>query len=721
MERTYLRIILIFFILVLSSCGGGDDPPNPTTDTISPNPTTSSSSSELVRCNSNSERWCIEITLRCTDGNVGWFDQKCGSEAIQIPHGRPVYALLVSGFAQNKNLNMFHWYNFARCLHEKNAYIHYAWWNNLLAPYMEKPLHNPASIPSTLDHPRHDTDGQNNVLTWSVLGYPIFKVPGTEPFPTKAIPAEDHQFQADAEIMLKAIRKYNPKAAIILVGHSMGGDAIMRLASNPNLTDQEGKKIDIALLAPIDPVGNRTCLPTATNNPIPYCSGNDHFWRYQTAREDFSRAWGWGQVPKRQFGTNIKYLYHRYQREALPPFWDWGTHQYFDYSSATRKPNIIDDSTNIQAEVEMDWRSGEDLHSSLGGPNYGGGLDGHGEIVGFRGANLSFDKDEWLFVLQSSHPLALDAQNWPYGGGCPYMDDLDAARKCRVYHLTNWENYPSYLDDNGLAPLSPVEHWPNYCNEAVRQALIPKNQNGEVMEGVVEEDYCTYCMVSGDLCSILRTKVDIPLNSAPVADAGPDQTVECSAPIGTEVSLDGSGSSDPDGDPLIFTWDWQGGNTTTKDNTVIMSFPLGTQTVTLTVSDGNLTDTDTVDITVRDTTAPTLSVSLSPNVLWPPNHKQVTITASIDVNDTCDDSPTIKLVSIISNEPDNGMGDGDTSNDIQGAEFGTDDREFLLRAERSGHGTDRIYTVTYSVTDSSGNVTEATAKITVPHDHGKSK
>jgi endo-1,4-beta-xylanase len=75
----------------------------------------------------------------------------------------------------------------------------------------------------------------------------------------------------------------------------------------------------------------------------------------------------------------------------------------------------------------------------------------------------------------------------------------------------------------------------------------------------------------------------------------------------------------------------------------------------------------------------------------------------------------VELVSITSNEADNGLGDGDTSDDIQGASYGTDDRQFLLRAERSGTGSGRIYTVTYSATDASGNATETTDEVTVPH------
>ena len=88
---------------------------------------------------------------------------------------------------------------------------------------------------------------------------------------------------------------------------------------------------------------------------------------------------------------------------------------------------------------------------------------------------------------------------------------------------------------------------------------------------------------------------------------------------------------------------------------------------------------------------------------------------TIVATDTCDANPVVRLVSIMSNEADNGLGDGDQPNDIQGAAFGTDDRQFQLRRERSGNGSGRIYTITYSATDASGNTTVRQATVTVPH------
>lgn len=50
-------------------------------------------------------------------------------------------------------------------------------------------------------------------------------------------------------------------------------------------------------------------------------------------------------------------------------------------------------------------------------------------------------------------------------------------------------------------------------------------------------------------CSLLRCAIP-PANQAPIADAGPDQSQQ----VGNVIQLDGSGSSDADGDPLTFSW-----------------------------------------------------------------------------------------------------------------------------------------------------------------------
>ncbi|HUK34972.1 MAG TPA: hypothetical protein VLV86_13705 [Vicinamibacterales bacterium] len=112
----------------------------------------------------------------------------------------------------------------------------------------------------------------------------------------------------------------------------------------------------------------------------------------------------------------------------------------------------------------------------------------------------------------------------------------------------------------------------------------------------------------------------------------------------------------------------------------------------------------------EDTTPPALQVTVDPSVLWPPNHKMVSVTANVTATDDFDAHPVVKLVSITSNET---LQD----DDVAGAAYGTDDRQFTLRASRSGAQKEgRVYTVTYSATDANGNTATATATVTVPHD-----
>ena len=84
-------------------------------------------------------------------------------------------------------------------------------------------------------------------------------------------------------------------------------------------------------------------------------------------------------------------------------------------------------------------------------------------------------------------------------------------------------------------------------------------------------------------------------------------------------------------------------------------------------------------------------------------------------SDNFDIDPIVKLISVTSNEPDDGEDDGNTIEDV----VIVDDYHFLLRAERSDLGTGRIYTITYQVTDDYGNTTIQSVTVLVPISMGK--
>jgi hypothetical protein len=142
-----------------------------------------------------------------------------------------------------------------------------------------------------------------------------------------------------------------------------------------------------------------------------------------------------------------------------------------------------------------------------------------------------------------------------------------------------------------------------------------------------------------------------------------------------------------------------------------VSLPLGATTITLTVSDAQgATSTASVNIVVRDTLAPTLSVQALPALLWPHNGRMVTVVVLVESRDLCDPAPAVTLtgIDITDRKP------GDPAQDIADAAYGTDDRIFQVRATRAAGGDGRTYTANYVVTDASGNTASAAASILVP-------
>jgi hypothetical protein len=105
------------------------------------------------------------------------------------------------------------------------------------------------------------------------------------------------------------------------------------------------------------------------------------------------------------------------------------------------------------------------------------------------------------------------------------------------------------------------------------------------------------------------------------------------------------------------------------------------------------------------------AVSVTPGILWPPNHKLLPVSVGYAVADNCG-TPACSL-SAVSSEPDNGLGDGDTSGDIQIV----DDHHVMLRAERAGGGPGRVYTITVTCQDTGGGASTAGAMVFVPHNN----
>jgi len=192
-------------------------------------------------------------------------------------------------------------------------------------------------------------------------------------------------------------------------------------------------------------------------------------------------------------------------------------------------------------------------------------------------------------------------------------------------------------------------------------------------------------------------------NTPPAANAGPDQLVAANASCLATVTLDGSVSSDPDGDPLTYTWTGTFGIASGVTPTVAL--PAGVHVVTLTISDGRGgSSSDTVTITVVDVTAPVIaSVTATPPVLSPPNHQFVAITVTVAASDGCGGSVSCRITSVTSNEP------------VDGVDWVvTGDLALRLRASRSNKGTGRVYTITVTCTDVAGNNSTKTATVTVP-------
>ena len=201
----------------------------------------------------------------------------------------------------------------------------------------------------------------------------------------------------------------------------------------------------------------------------------------------------------------------------------------------------------------------------------------------------------------------------------------------------------------------------------------------------------------------------------PVIDFLTDpQTLECTSYSGTAATLS-MRVHDRKGHPLVVQWLVNGEvrqtdqvpagqSTSGGTSTYTAVFPDGVTDVTVVLDDG---ESDPVvkstSVSVRDSTPPAItSISASPNVFSPPNHKMTPVTISVTASDVCDPNPTSQIIGVTSNEPGPGQYEITASLSLN------------VLLERNGGGDGRVYTITVQAVDDSGNATRKNVLVTVP-------
>lgn len=198
----------------------------------------------------------------------------------------------------------------------------------------------------------------------------------------------------------------------------------------------------------------------------------------------------------------------------------------------------------------------------------------------------------------------------------------------------------------------------------------------------------------------------------------------------TDITLGGQ-LSDYDGETLNYRW-FEGGSQYCSGQVgsiaggeavelppcaISGGLRVGSHAVTLEVSDSfNIPITASVTIEVVDTNAPTLAPQANRNILWPPNHNMEEISF---VTNVWDESGCYSLdARVSSNEPEDGLGDGDIGPDITTPviDVESDAITIFLRAERDGRNDGRVYSIEIIATDCSGNVSNAIVEVSCPHD-----
>ena len=390
------------------------------------------------------------------------------------------------------------------------------------------------------------------------------------------------------------------------------------------------------------------------------------------------------------------------------------------------------------------WRRPLELHDALAAPDCGLAFRPDGEQAG--GIAFAYDStgEPYLFDVDSVMACGDGAADYQLArGACPQsITAFDAILALADLALPA----PVCLRRTGVhaggATLSidsfdrqmmrgSLDTWTDRLLDLAFEGALPREiplasmATGNAYDLVLEITNRSTPPVSARATFLYSGESMLLINMPPTAAIAAPDVVECDRPAAGAVTLDARGSSDPDagaggpGLPDRFAWFEEPGGPRERlvgtGPRVDLILPLGEHRLGVRVTDSaGESDAAEAVVTVRDSVAPVLRLTTLPESLWPPDHRLVPVGVLRGVDDRCDPFPRVLLESVRSNEPDDapGVGDGATIDDVRGADVGTDDLEVWLRAERSGKGSGRLYTLRYAAVDAAGNA--GAADVVVP-------
>jgi probable HAF family extracellular repeat protein len=345
-----------------------------------------------------------------------------------------------------------------------------------------------------------------------------------------------------------------------------------------------------------------------------------------------------------------------------------------------------------------------DLQTSFGpGTSGANGINDHGQIVGSASVN---GNPEHAFLLSDGTVTDLGS----LGGNNSYAYAINnSGQIVGLANASNGAKHAFLYEGGAMQDLNDLVSNGSGLTLCEAQAI---NNRGQIV-GMGTR-------LSGQNEAFLLTPIT---NSPPVLDCPPPLSVAYGFPPIVYAAV-----SDPDGDLVTLVWTLNG--VAVQTNTALATAPpirvlvsfspvlsLGTNLIELVATDpAGATASCATTVTVVDTTPPIITqLKAEPSILWPPDHKMVTVQVDAEAVDACS-TATWKIISVSSNELLNERGQGNTAPDWQIV----GDHAVELRAERSGTSHDRIYTLTVQATDAAGNLSwPRTVTVTVPKSQGK--